>query len=240
MKTLKALLLSTAFAGVACTPAVNTGGPPARTSGGSAPPPATRTPVTPPPSSAPDYRRIEREVLTELNAARTNPPGYAAHLSALLPLFNGDLIKKPGMTVSIRTREGAAAVREAIDALKRQAPVPPLTMSSGMSLAAGDLVNDQRRTGAVGHTGSDGSSPASRLAAHGTWLQSYSENIDYGPFLTARDVVVDLLVDDGVPDRGHRRNIFDGGARVAGIACGSHPRLRSMCVIDQAGGYVNR
>ena len=72
------------------------------------------------------------------------------------------------------------------------------------------------------------------------WQMSYSENVDYGPFLTGRDVVVDLLVDDGVPDRGHRRNIFDASAHVVGIACGPHPKLRSMCVIDQANGYRTR
>jgi uncharacterized protein YkwD len=200
----------------------------------------TSTPATPPPATTVEYRRIERDVLVELNAVRTNPSAYAAHLSALLPLFNGNLIKKPGMTVSIRTNEGAAAVREAISALQHQAPVAPLTLSSGMSAAAADLAIDQQRTGSMGHTGSDGSSPGSRLSRYGSWQQSYSENVDYGPFLTGRDVVIDLLVDDGVPDRGHRRNIFDAAARVAGIACGAHPRLRSMCVIDQAAGYVNR
>jgi uncharacterized protein YkwD len=228
---------------VGCAPPIRTGTPTTTTtttSGGAAPPPATSTPATPPPPTTVDYGRIEREVLVELNAARTNPKAYAEHLSALLPLFNGNLIKKPGMTVSIRTNEGAAAVREAIAALQRQAPVATLTLSSGMSAAAADLARDQARTGTMGHTGSDGSSPGSRLSTHGTWQQSYSENVDYGPFLTGRDVVVDLLVDDGVPDRGHRRNIFDAGARVAGIACGPHPRLRSMCVIDQAAGFVNR
>jgi len=229
----------------ACMPAARTGSPPTTTttttSSGAAPPPATSQPVTTPPSSGSvDYRRIEREVLAELNAVRANPSAYAANLSALLPLFNGNLIKKPGMTVSIRTNEGASAVREAIAVLQRQAPLTGLTLSTGMSAAAADLANDQRRTGNMGHTGSDGSSPGSRLSAHGTWQMSYSENVDYGPFLTGRDVVIDLLVDDGVPDRGHRRNIFDANAHVVGIACGTHPKFRSMCVIDQAYGYVSR
>ena len=225
-----------------CAPSIQTGSPTTttRTSGGTAPPPATSTPTRPPPPTTVDYRRLEREVLTELNTVRANPSAYATYLSELVPLFNGKLIKKPGMTVTIRTNEGATAVREAINALQRQAPVPPLTLSSGMSTAAAELATDQQRTGNLGHSGSDGSSPGSRLNKYGTWQQSYSENVDYGPFLSGRDVIVDLLVDDGVPDRGHRRNIFDGSARVAGIACGPHPQLRSMCVIDQASGYVDR
>ena len=239
----RSILAAAGCLALSCAPPIRTGTPTTTTtttSGGAAPPPATSVPATPPPPTTVDYRRIEREVLVELNAVRANPSAYAAHLSALLPLFNGNLIKKPGMNVSIRTNEGAAAVREAISALQHQAPVPPLALSSGMSAAAAELAVDQQRTGSMGHTGSDGSSPGSRLSRYGTWQQSYSENVDYGPFLTGRDVVIDLLVDDGVPNRGHRRNIFDAGARVAGIACGTHPRLRSMCVIDQAAGYVNR
>jgi uncharacterized protein YkwD len=229
----------------ACAPPTRTGSPTTTTttttSSGAAPPPATSTPVTPAPASTTvDYRRIEREVLVELNAVRANPSAYAANLSALLPLFNGNLIKKPGMTVLIRTNEGASAVREAIGALQRQSPMSGLALSPGMSAAAADLANDQRQTGNMGHTGSDGSNPGSRLNAHGSWQMTYSENVDYGPFLTGRDVVVDLLVDDGVPDRGHRRNIFDASAHVVGIACGPHPKLRSMCVIDQAYGYGTR
>ena len=109
---------------------------------------------------------------------RANPSPYAANLYELLPLFHGTLIKKPGMMVSIRTNEGATAVREAINALQRQAPLSGLMLSSGMSAAAADLVNDQRQTGNMGHTGSDGSSPGSRLNAHGSWQMSYSENVD--------------------------------------------------------------
>lgn len=241
---MKRLALAAVVLLAACAPPIRTGSAPTTTatttSGGAAPPAATSTPETQAPATTVDYRRIERETLAELNSVRANPAGYVANLSALLPLFNGTLIKKPGMTVSIRTNEGAAAVREAINALQHQAPVPTLTLASGMSAAAGDLANDQRRTGELGHTGSDGSSPGTRLNAHGSWQQSYSENVDYGPFLTGRDVIVDLLVDDGVPGRGHRHNIFDGGARVVGIACGPHPKFRSMCVIDQASGYVSR
>jgi hypothetical protein len=53
-----------------------------------------------------------------------------------------------------------------------------------------------------------------------------------------RDVVESLLVDDGVPDRGHRRNIYQASARLVGIACGPHPRYEAMCVIVQTGGIT--
>jgi uncharacterized protein YkwD len=49
-----------------------------------------------------------------------------------------------------------------------------------------------------------------------------------------------LLIDDGVADRGHRRNLLDPAVRVAGIACGRHAAYGTMCVIDLAGGYAER
>ncbi|MDB4878115.1 MAG: allergen V5/Tpx family protein [Gemmatimonadetes bacterium] len=193
---------------------------------------STRTPV--------DFARLEREVLFELNSARDNPQSYAANLTPLLPLFSGNRLRRPGWPVAVQTSEGPSAVREAIDALGSQPRVATLTLSDAMSKAARDLANDQRRTGAVGHTSSDGASPEARLARYGTWGGSYSENADYGSVISGRDVIEDMIIDDGVPDRGHRRNTFDPGARVVGIGCAPHPKYGVVCVIDQAGSFVPR
>ncbi|MGH9884195.1 MAG: CAP domain-containing protein, partial [bacterium] len=106
--------------------------------------------------------------------------------------------------------------------------------------AARDLVADQSRTGGIGHTGSGGATTEIRINRHGKWGARYSENIAYAVFATGREVVVNLIVDDGVRDRGHRRNVFDQGAHVAGIACGPHPKFGAVCVIDQAGSYTSR
>lgn len=195
-------------------------------------------PAPPLPSAATmDYRRLEREVFAELNAVRVNPSAYAKHLSDMIPLFNGTLRQRPG-SVAIRTNEGAAAVREGVNALLGQAAVPALVLNDRLSQAARDLVTDQTRTGGLGHTGSDGSTPGTRISRYGTWGVSYSENVDYGQVLSGREVIVDLIVDDGVPGRGHRTNIFDPSARVAGIACGPHPKYGIACAIDQTGAFT--
>jgi uncharacterized protein YkwD len=191
-------------------------------------------------STSVDYRRIEREVVVELNAARRDPAGYATYLAELIPLFDGNVLRRPDHPVGIRTTEGAAAVREAVAALRAQSPEPPLSFAQGLAAAARDLAVDEGRTGAVGHTGSDGSTPATRISRHGAWGVSYAENIDYGDFTSGRDVVLGLLIDDGVPDRGHRRNIFDSSARVVGVSCARHRKFGSVCVIDQAGAFTAR
>lgn len=180
---------------------------------------------------------FERALLAEHNAVRTDPAAYAAHLEAMLPYFEGTLLRRPGSRVGLQTNEGAGAVREAIRALRAQQPVPALEWADGMFRAARDHVRDQGPRGATGHDGSDGSTMDSRIRRYGAWAGTAAENIDYGS-ANARDVLISLLVDDGVPSRGHRRNIFNSNVRVMGAACGEHTRYRTMCVIDYAGGFT--
>jgi uncharacterized protein YkwD len=179
---------------------------------------------------------VERALLSETSLARTNPSAYAAHLEALLPLFDGDVIRRPGSNVGLRTNEGPAAVREAIRFLRQQQPLPPMTWAEGLWRAARDHVRDQGPSGATGHAGRDGSTMDQRMRRYGSWLTTAAENIDYGSE-TARDVLISLIVDDGVPSRGHRSNIFSSALRVMGGACGPHELYRQMCVIDYAGGF---
>lgn len=196
-----------------------------------APPP--EAPAVPP---HPYLTRLELEVVAELNLARTDPAAYARHIEAMVPWFDGRLMRQPGRRVVIETREGAAAVREAVRELRRMRPVPAVTVSRGMSAAARDHVRDQGATGETGHSGRDGSRAADRVARYGTWRRGLSENIAYGP-PTAREVVVGLIVDDGVPDRGHRTNLFDPLVRVVGVSCGRHTRFQVMCVVVHAHGF---
>ena len=131
-------------------------------------------------------------------------------------------------------------MREAISAVRAQAPVASLSLNAALVSSARDHAKDQARTGAIGHTGSDGSTTIVRVNRYATWQISIAENIDYQPMVRGRDVIESLLVDDGVPDRGHRRNIYQSSARLVGIACGPHPKYEAMCVIVQTGGLAAR
>ena len=181
---------------------------------------------------------LQQQIVNEMNIARTRPTTYAAKVRKYLRYISGGLLRIPGQ-IAIRTREGASAYREAIRYLQRVQPVSSLTLSLPMSRAAQDHCRDQGRTGRTGHYGSDGSSPFQRMRRYGRYLRSAGENISYGP-ASAERIVVQLIVDDGVPSRGHRKNIFNPAFRVAGVGVGSHPRFRKMCVINYAGGFVGR
>jgi uncharacterized protein YkwD len=105
-----------------------------------------------------------------------------------------------------------------------------------MSLGAEDLARDQGPRGEKGHVGSDGSRVADRLHRYGSWIRRSAEVVQYGA-VSAREIVALLLVDDGVPGRGHRLVLFDGDYRVMGAATGPHSHYRTMCVITLAAGY---
>ena len=177
-------------------------------------------------------------MLSALNQARTTPGTAATWLEELAGYYTGTRVKRPWWPITMQTTEGVPAVREAVAAVRAQSPVAALSLNDALVRAARDHVNDQGRTGAVGHTGSDGSTTMTRVARYATWQISIAENIDYQPMVRGRDVIESLLVDDGVPDRGHRRNIYQSSARLVGIACGPHPKYGAMCVIVQTGGLT--
>jgi uncharacterized protein YkwD len=184
------------------------------------------------------WDRLARDIHEETNLLRRDPAGYAAHLEPLLPRFEGRLLERPGRP-HLRTEEGAAAVREALAALRAAKPAPALRWSKGLAGGAADHVADQGPIGGLEHRGSDGSEPARRAERRGRWIGAMAENIAYGDN-PARLVVIQLLVDDGVPDRGHRDNILDPRWGAEGVACGPHRRYEQICVMNYAVRYVER
>ena len=194
-------------------------------------PAAGARPPTDPSRSAEAVLRAD--IIAELNAARTDPAAYARKARALRALFNGDRIERPG-EIDLVTREGPAAVDEAIAFLEGQTPLPALRDSPGLARAAAEHAGEQGRTGEVAHVGADGSSPGARMRRHGRWTAT-GEAIAYGPD-RAEDVILQLIVDDGVPDRGHRRILFNPAYALVGAACAPHPVWRTVCVLDFARG----
>jgi uncharacterized protein YkwD len=176
-------------------------------------------------------------VIREMNLARQNPALYATFVQDLKNKMNGNAIVFPGGT-RVRMKEGTASLDEAIRFLQRAQPLPALTFSRGISRAAADHCADQA-DGGFGHGGRDRSHANDRMARYGTFTGGWAENISYGKS-SARAVVLALIIDDGLPARKHRQNIFNPNYSHAGAAFGRHARFGTMCSMDFAGGYAER
>ena len=181
-----------------------------------------------------NWSEVEKEVISEHNQVRQEPKSY-------IPLMENWLeqMDKKGRVLIhsntyLRTAEGKKAVKEAIAFLNKQPALPPLEWSNGLAKAAKDHAESQRR-GATGHKGSDGSKPMERGQRYGN-PEGYAENIAYGE-TTAQRIVMSLIIDDGVPKRGHRTNIFYPELRFAGAGCSEHDHYGSVCVINYAFNY---
>lgn len=178
---------------------------------------------------------LARQVLAEINLARGNPRVYAGFLREFRSHFQGNSYTLPGSRVHVLTSEGVAAVDEAIRFLSRQKALPALVWSEGLGAAGAELAGEQGETGTIGH-GVGNNGMRERIERQGKWEGSIAENIGYGP-AEPRSMVMQLIIDDGVPGRGHRKNQFNPVFGTAGVACGPHPRFGTMCVIDFASKF---
>jgi uncharacterized protein YkwD len=176
--------------------------------------------------------------VTEVNALRADPAGYAAHVQSRLPHYQGKTVRIPGAT-AIRTVEGVSAAQEALAALRSAEPAGTLQMSGALMSSARDHVRDIGPKGMLSHEGSAGSTLAGRIARYAASWTLIAENISFGPD-SAREVVVGLVIDDGVKDRGHRRILLDPRLRLIGVACGPHSVYRTVCVLDFAAQLKER
>ena len=154
----------------------------------------------------------------------------------MLGQYDGKFWKRPGRT-RLETEEGIAGLQEAIAFLEKVQPLGPLAFSEGLALAARDHVRDQGPTGGTLHVGSRGQTTKQRIYGRGVPQGTFGEVINYSVEVP-RMTVLQLIIDDGVLDRGHRRLIFNPAFKVAGAAIGPHTLYGSMTVAELAEGFV--
>lgn len=172
---------------------------------------------------------ITEKVLEELNECRTNPRKYSLKLSKTLKFYQGKILSRPG-SQPIETEEGLANVQACINYLKSIMPIGELEPSVGLKMAAQSHADDIGPSGRMSHLGEDGSEPSDRIEKFCQWSGHLGENIDYGNS-NPEDIVVSLLIDDGVLARGQRLNIMKKEHKYVGIGFGYHSEFEYVCVI---------
>jgi len=186
---------------------------------------------------------IEKDVVLELNKVRSNPQKYAEmYIKPRLAYFDGSYggraYSEPGK-VKLLTNEGKKAVEECYKALNGAKSLPPIKPSPGISQASRNHVQEQGKKGSVGHNRADGSKFSDAMNRYGRWSGSCAENISYGAD-NGREIVIQLLIDDGVPSRGHWKNIMTPSFCVVGVAFGPHAKYGKMCVMIFANSYTEK
>ena len=89
---------------------------------------------------------LEAQVIALINEARTDPAAYASKLREYRGHFEGNVVTLPGSDVGLRTREGVAAVDEAIAFLARQEPLTALRSAPELEASARELAVAHRRS----------------------------------------------------------------------------------------------
>ena len=178
---------------------------------------------------------LEKQVLSEIAALRSNPSVYAGYLNELRPFYAGREFRQPNQP-AIVTNEGAAALDEAIAFLKTVKPTNSLNTVNGLQRAANDHLNDLLKNNLTGHRGSNNSLPDARIALYGT-ANAVKELIAYtAP--TARQIVLNLLIDDGTATRGHRLALLKSDYNSIGISVGDSQKYGKICVIVMTDSFT--
>ena len=94
---------------------------------------------------------------------------------------------------------------------------------------------DMNRNNIAGHNSSDGSSPLDRMAKYYP-NRAMAENLAFG-FVKGLDNVCMLLLDKGVPDLGHRKNMLNtsNGLNIVGVSIQNHPTYKYSATINFVG-----
>eukprot|EP00931_Biecheleriopsis_adriatica_P061642 TRINITY_DN37073_c0_g1_i1.p1 TRINITY_DN37073_c0_g1~~TRINITY_DN37073_c0_g1_i1.p1 ORF type:complete len:467 (+),score=78.74 TRINITY_DN37073_c0_g1_i1:37-1437(+) len=207
---------------------------------GLAPPAAPAMPVTSAMLSQRTGGGIEVEIVKALTWARSKPQEVVDALQERMRNYRGMEYfppeRKGGCVV---TKEGVGVVQEAIDYMLALEPMDGFgsTSEEGLALAGEDHIADIGTTGTASHSSSDGTTSSERASRYGTY-SLFGECLWYGSDLAdARCMVLDLIVDDGVPSRGHRKGVLNPRYDSVGVAYGSHSTFGRMASMEFAGGW---
>lgn len=111
--------------------------------------------------------------------------------------------------------------------LKKAEGLTPLIPREDLSSVAQGHAVKSGKSGHVGHRDMD-----KRFAPlRGNPYYGWAENCSYG-YEDALSIVIILLIDDGIKNLGHRKNILNESYNSVGVAIRPHKKYRVNCVID--------
>ena len=120
--------------------------------------------------------------------------------------------------------------------LKTVAKLDSYKFSESLAKPAHVQLKDLQENNSFGHFGKDGSNLPARISRFGSLPINYAENITYYVDLP-KEIVMTMIIDDGIAGRGHRKNLFSQSFKVVGIAYGKGSGREGLCVTVFANSF---
>ena len=178
-----------------------------------------------------DLNTLGTEVLNYINVIRTNPDWAINELQRLRKFYKNKEYCNPANSFHLLTDEGVVPLDEAIEFIQTNVkPLLPLNFSEGLFRSANKLVqhlNVSRSTKPILKEFDLETRIKMEIKEPGT----IAENISFG-WDDAKEIVLQLVIDDGVKNRCHRINLLGSQFDQIGVAVGLHSEYKWCCVID--------
>jgi hypothetical protein len=157
----------------------------------------------------------ENQILHYINACRTHPQEFLNN-TLLNYLKVNSLLQSPFAKSLIKTLKNAKAIDS-------------LYFTNDLTLMAKDCGKYIGTKGIVSHW-----KTAERFKKNNVQYESYGENLYFGEE-NALGIFMDLLIDEGEKDVGHRKNILDKNFCCIGISIQPHKKYGACCIIEFGG-----
>lgn len=180
-----------------------------------------------------NYELVAKEVFETVNRLRREPQAFVSDLSEMRKNFNGNDYRSPRLDFSIYTEEGVSAVDDAIKFLSECKPAPVLTRTEELDKSAKILAEYIGPQG-LAEFGSGELSFDRRLASANCERVTSAECMSLG-WSTGKEIVLQLLIDDGNTMRSNRKNIFREDFLEIGVFACPHKVYSHCCIIDFQG-----
>ena len=178
---------------------------------------------------------LSDEVMDVINKIRIDPKLFVSILENRLNYFKDALIYEPNNEIGpILTIEGKSAINEAIEFLKNQNSIPELIPSEYLKLSSKEHADDIGINSLYTHEGSDGLNVNDRIEKYCDWSGNLSENIEFSSN-TSNDIICSWIIDDGIKNRTHRKNIFCEDYKYFGAGASNHALENIVTVVDFVG-----
>ena len=176
-----------------------------------------------------------RQLVEEINLARTNPAAYASKVEGYIPYFQDKILKLPDQRVAIKTQEGAAAYEECVNFLRSAEPTEAHVPSRGLTRIANDFLSgvqsvDPSQIGTIDMN--------AIIDKYGSFQGNFSRAMEFGGS-TPEQVVINLLVSDGDKSRSQRDALLNPILKRVGVAQGKHDIYRTVTIIVSCTVFQN-